>query len=251
MLDHTFIHLPKIGPTTERRLWQAGVHTWDDFLSAPQLPRISPGRRLDLCRLLAESRRCLDQGDHTHFANRLAPAEHWRAYPQFRRRVAYLDIETTGLGPPHSVTVVGLYDGSRTRTYVAGDNLAQFAEDIQDYALLVTYNGATFDLPFLRYAFPGLQFHQMHVDLRYALGRLGLRGGLKRIEQRLGLQRNERIAGLDGWDAVRLWHEYQRGSEKSLALLIEYNSADIVNLETLMQAAYRGLRQQATGGVLP
>ncbi|MFQ6133001.1 MAG: ribonuclease H-like domain-containing protein [Armatimonadota bacterium] len=244
MLERTFIHLPKVGPVTERRLWRDGIRCWQDFLQAGRIAGISPERADLLKSHLGESCRCLADGDAAYFARRLPPPEHWRGYPNFRRRTAFLDIETTGLGPPHRVTVVGVYDGLRTRTYVAGDNLDQFPEDMAQYTLLVTYNGATFDLPFLRWQFPGLRFDQMHVDLRYALARLGLRGGLKSIEERLGLERNERIAGLNGFDAVRLWREYEAGSDESLDLLVEYNTADIQNLERLMELAYQGLAAQ-------
>jgi len=247
VLERTFVHLPKVGPVTERRLWQSGIRCWDDFLQAQRIPGISP-QRAELCRRhLAEARRCLEAEDWRYFARCLPRGEHWRAYPNFRHRVAFLDIETTGLAPPHRVTVVGLYDGLRTRTYVAKDNLDEFPEDISQYSLLVTYNGATFDLPFLRWQFGGLPLDQIHVDLRYALARLGLRGGLKSIEERLGLKRSERIAGLDGFDAVRLWHEYEAGNDESLALLIEYNTADIRNLEQLMEFAYQGLLARLEG----
>ena len=134
-----------------------------------------------------------------------------------------------------AVTMIGVYDGSRTRTYVKGEDLQEFAEDIGQYQLLVTYNGAGFDLPFLQRRFPGIRFDHLHIDLCPALHRLGYKGGLKRIEERLGLAAAPEHGGLSGWDAVRLWHEYQRGSQEALALLTAYNTEDIVNLETLLE----------------
>jgi len=246
MLDQSFIHIPGIGPTTERRLWRVGLHCWDALLEhRDPLPGFSRGRQALLADHVAESRRCLDLGDFGYFARALPPRETWRAWPQFRDRVGFLDIETTGMGAWAEVTMVGLYDGRRVRTYLHGDNLDQLPADLEDFALLVTFNGSTFDLPFLRRRFRGLALPQIHVDLRYALARLGHRGGLKSIETGLGLQRDGRIAGLDGWDAVRLWQEYLAGREESLQLLVEYNTEDVVNLETLMDVAYRGLRDEA------
>ena len=90
-----------------------------------------------------------------------------------------------------------------------------------------------------------LALDQLHVDLRYPLRRLGLSGGLKHVEGLVGLKRDPEVAGLDGWDAVRLWREYQAGSDKSLATLIKYNTADIENLEHLMLIAYEGMRREA------
>ena len=65
--------------------------------------------------------------------------------------------------------------------------------------------------------------------------RLGFAGGLKKIEKDFRIERSERTRGLDGWDAVRLWREYQRGHDRALELLVEYNIEDIKNLEPLMK----------------
>jgi len=245
MLEHTFLHIPGVGFTTERSLWHQGILTWTDALGEDGPPAGFSQGRWDLCRrALEESSRCLAARDHFHFAGCLPAREQWRAYSHFHPRTAYLDIETTGLGHYHEVTVVGLYDGVRTATFLAGDNLDQLPEALEEYSLLVTFNGASFDLPFLERRFPGLVFDQLHVDLRYPLRRLGLSGGLKSIERRVGLEREPEVAGLDGWDAVRLWHEYQAGNEASLETLIKYNTADIENLEHLMQLVYVRLRRQ-------
>jgi len=244
MLEHTFVHLPGVGPVTERSLWTQGILTWHHALDETTAPPRFSLSRWDLCRrMIAQSVRSLEVGDHRHFAESLPCSEHWRAYPEFRYRTAFLDIETTGLGASDQVTVVGLYDGVRTSTFVADDNLDQLPEALAQYCLLVTYNGACFDLPFLLRRFPGLTLDQLHIDLRYPLRRMGLSGGLKHIERRVGLQRAPEVAGLDGWDAVRLWREYQTGSEEALHTLIRYNTADIENLEDLMQLAYEGMRR--------
>ncbi len=250
MLDQSFLHIPGIGPATELRLWRRGILYWDDFLACrDKLPGFSPHRQALMADHVSESKRCLQARDFHYFARALPTREAWRAWPHFRDKAAYLDIETTGMGPWAEVTMVGLYDGRRVRTYIHGDNLDQLPEDLQQFALLITFNGSTFDLPFLRRRFRGLALPQIHVDLRYALARLGYRGGLKSIETRLGVQRSKRTAGLDGWDAVRLWNEYLSGSGQSLELLIEYNTEDIVNLEALMDVAYDALRHQTWAAV--
>ncbi len=232
MLERTFVHIPKIGYLTERRLWELGVLGWPQACSCSAPPRGFSRHRWEEVQDYCEQSR-------QHLEADLAARDHWRAWPDFKHRCAYLDIETTGLGYWAEVTMVGVYDGSHVHTYIAGQNLEQLAEDLQQYALLVTFNGATFDLPFLRRRFRDLPFDQLHIDLRYPLGRLGYSGGLKSIERRLGLQRDDDIAGLNGFDAVRLWEEYQAGSEESLELLVKYNTADIENLETLMDLGYR------------
>lgn len=52
---------------------------------------------------------------------------------------------------------------------------------------MITFNGGPFDLPFIRRQFPGIKLPPAHIDLRFFLRQLGLRGGLKAIERRLGL----------------------------------------------------------------
>jgi uncharacterized protein len=250
VIARSFIHLPKIGPATERRLWREGVDHWEAFLArAEPVPGVSRSRWVELQEELRLSSAALGALEHRYFASRLASSQHWRTFARFRRRAAYLDIETTGIGGWADVTVVGIYDGLRVRTYVHGENLDELEDDLGRFSLLITYNGATFDLPFLRRRFPRVEWHHLHIDLCPALRRLGYRGGLKAVERAFGLQRDPEIAGLDGWDAVRLWNEYRRGSDEALELLVSYNAADVVNLEALALEAYNRLSEALFGQI--
>lgn len=243
MLEHTFIHIPGVGRKTELSLWNRGIRTWRDFLDRGDSCGLGQKRTERVTRHLLESDRRLRDGDHVYFGKRLPAREAWRAFPDFKDSAAYLDIETTGLSKSSDeVTVIGLYDGAGVKTYINGINLEEFLNDIEDYSLVVTYNGACFDLPFLRSHFKNLKIEAIHVDLRFALKRLGFGGGLKNIERTLGMERDEETAGLDGWDAVRLWNEYKAGREESLDLLVKYNREDIISLETLMEFSYERLR---------
>jgi uncharacterized protein YprB with RNaseH-like and TPR domain len=78
----------------------------------------------------------------------------------------------------NQTTTIAVYDGTSIFTYVQGQNLDQFKEDIQKYKVLVTYNGKCFDVPFLQSSF-GIKVNQVHIDLRYVLKSLGYTGGLK------------------------------------------------------------------------
>lgn len=236
MLPHTFRHIPGIGLKTEQRLWAAGLLSWDDCM-APWPLSIPAGRR----RLLAEHvqlARAQLAREPRYFMERLTVNQHWRLFPHYRHAVAYLDIETTGLEPLRDqITTIALYDGQEVRCYVAGRNLADFAADLMQYDLLVTYNGKTFDLPFIERAFR-ISINKAHIDLRYVLRSLGFSGGLKRCEEQLGLNRGD-LAGVDGYGAVLLWQEYERtGNERALETLLAYNIEDVVNLENLMVQAY-------------
>jgi hypothetical protein len=194
------------------------------------------------CRIIEESLRSFERRDHRHFADSLSSSEHWRAWQDFRRNTVYLDIETTGCHRSSQVTVVGLYDGARTQTFIAGDNLDQLPAVLEQFAMVVTFNGASFDLPYLRRRFPDLPTDHLHLDLMHSLRRIGLKGGIKAIERRVGIERHDDLAGLDGLDAVRLWREYCSGNEQSLDTLVRYNAADIENLEILAEKAYAEIR---------
>ena len=216
--------------------------SWRDFLSDPNRAGLSPRMTERLACTLTESHDHLTAANHCFFSSRLPRPEHWRAYPEFAHRIAYLDIETTGLEEASEITMIGVYDGRRVRTYIKGEDLQEFEADCQQYGMFVTFFGSCFDLPFLRRRFPSLAFDQLHADLCWGLRRLGLTGGLKHIEAALDIPRSPETQGLDGWDAVRLWREWEAGSREALALLKRYNEEDVRNLETLMQHAYRELR---------
>ena len=62
MLRHTFLHLPGLGPSTERRLWAAGIRDWDAFLDADTPPLASAKAPMWRNELL-ESRKRLASGD--------------------------------------------------------------------------------------------------------------------------------------------------------------------------------------------
>ena len=217
MLTNTFIQIPGVGPATERALWECGIRTWRDFADAyPDLP-FSRARQDHMLSYLVLSEEALAAGNHAFFAGLLPPREHWRAFPEFSDRMAYMDIETTGMGGWAEITLIGIFDAARYHAYLADADLHLFPGDLGNYSLLVTFFGTGFDLPFLRRTFPHLRMDQLHVDLCFLARRLGLRGGLKCIEQRLGICRSPATTGLSGYDAVRLWREHCRGSEKALS----------------------------------
>jgi len=170
---------------------------------------------------------------------RLPPSQVWRLYPDFRDRVAFLDIETTGLFPgADAITLIGLFDGLKTKVFIRGINLDEFAREIEKYSLIVTFNGKRFDIPFIRRTFGELPGYQAHIDLLYPLRRLGYRGGLKSIEVQLGLEREGALKEVDGFIAVLLWREYERGNKAALDTLVRYNLEDVVNLRYLADVVY-------------
>jgi uncharacterized protein YprB with RNaseH-like and TPR domain len=235
MLHHTFCHLPGITESTEWGLWRADVTHWDMALD-PSPHRKALLERLSLA-LLRESVEHYERQNPDWFAQRLPPGQLWRLFRDFRGSCAYLDIETTGFLGRGYVTTVALYDGHSIRHYVRGVNLDQLAADLGAYRLLVTYNGKTFDLPFLQRDL-GIQCSHVHIDLRYLLASLGLKGGLKGCERQVGIRR-EGMEAIDGAVAVLLWQQHQRsGDLRALESLLAYNIQDTLSLERLMVVAY-------------
>lgn len=244
MLTSTFLHTPSIGPATEKRLWEAGASDWQTFLQMYDDLDFPP-HQLELLRsVIEESIERYEEKDYRYFAKKLVSREHWRAFGELGENAVYVDIETTGTSADSSITVIGLYDGVNVQSFVRGFNLEEFADAVEDYPLLVTFAGSSFDLPYLRRAFPGTKLDQLHLDLCPALRRLGYKGGLKSIEKQFGINREDGLTGLNGWDAVRLWWEWDNdGCQESLDTLVAYNQADIVSLKNLAEFTYKNLRE--------
>lgn len=237
MLINTFCHIPGIGTKTERKLWDSGIHNWDMFHGETKIP-LSKKRVASILPLLEESAEHLSNRNPFFFGQHLPVNQYWRLFPDFRDTIAYVDIETTGLeGWCNKITTIALYDGQAVHTYVNGQNLGDFVRDIEQFKIIVTYNGRCFDVPFIEQYFR-IRLDQVHLDLRYLLKSLGFSGGLKGCERQMGIDRGE-LRDIDGYYAVILWQEYMMtGNQKSLETLIEYNSADARNLETLLIMAY-------------
>lgn len=245
MIRNSFVLLDRVGLDKERDIWESGVAEWNDFLAAKRVKHIGSRNKHYYDRQLLRAKKQLLADNSQYFSEKLPLSEHWRLYDHFRDEAVFLDIETTGLGRGDAITVIGLYDGHDTKTMIRGINLdfKRFAAELSKYKLMVTFNGSSFDLPFISRS---VKLPDMpHFDLRFACQRIGLRGGLKSIERQLGIERsNSIVAALNGGDAAELWRMYRgSGDEHYLNLLVEYNEEDIINLRQLADYAYREIRK--------
>ncbi len=166
--------------------------------------------------------------------------------------MVYLDIETTGLDFTRPIFLIGLLSLSergnlRLEQMMARDYneeralLAAFAERVSSYSIVVTYNGRTFDVPFLN---ARLSYHrldgavrQYNVDLLRSTRRL-YRGLLPNFrlgtveESILGVKREDDMPG----SMVPI--QYSRFMESGDIGLIEgilrHNEQDLVSLSKLL-----------------
>ncbi len=245
MLQNTFIHLPGVGLQRERALWEQGILDWDRFLTTACGGKPKGRSQESAVELVRRSRNALACRDAAFFKPHLPAREAWRLYSEFADRALFLDIETTGLsGEYDDVTVIGALGNGELALFIKGVNLEDFPAYVAQFPLLISFNGSQFDVPFLRAHYPQARLDQAHIDLRFVLASLGYKGGLKLVETRLGLHRDPSLQGVDGFEAVRLWHKYRRGDRSALERLILYNLTDVANLVELAETGVQLKRQQ-------
>ena len=241
-VENCFVGAEGIGETLERRLWRQGITRWDAF--TPACEGIGDTRAKRIESFIDEGRRALDREEVRYFDRTFPDGARWRLYETFHDQTCFFDIETTGLDRYRDVvTTVTLHQDGNTRTLVRGDDLTDetLAAAFEDAGLLVTFNGASFDIPFLEASFD-IDLDRPHLDLMPTCRKLGLSGGLSAVERDLGIERG--LPDIDGREAVRLWHEHERGVDGALERLIAYNREDAVNMETVLEEVVDELEAQ-------
>lgn len=242
MIRATFQLVRGLGPRRERALWAAGLRDWTDVLGATATDLRLPLKLCDELKVAVEElRACFEANDLVGVATRMPTGEHWRLFEAFESRAVYLDIETDR---EEGVTVVGLLDREGPRCLLAGRDLARVPGYVPADCLLVTFNGASFDVPMLRKHFEAWQAPPAHMDLRHVWNRLGHWGGLKALEDAVGIGRPAHLKHLDGSHASWLWQHARLGDRAALTKLVEYNLYDVINLRTLAALGWNCMVQQ-------
>ena len=247
MIRNSFIFLERIGDRLERDIWRQGIYNWDEFLKRKSIRGISKLKKLYYDRKITKARKNLYYNNSYYFTDILPNTETWRLYNYFKEEAVFLDIETTGLSDYSYLTLIGLFDGQYTKTMIRGINfnVKSLKEELRKYKLIITFNGASFDLPYINKRFPDLVPDIIpHWDLRFSCCKIGLSGGLKNIEKALGIRRGKIVKDMNGGDAILLWRKYQAtGDEYYLKLLVEYNEEDIINLKQIAEHVYEELKR--------
>lgn len=246
MLTRSFIHLSGIGAARERQFWHDGLVSWDDVLGHRDLFDEGPAPAIE--QELALSRLKLAEGDARWFEHRLGSDQAWRLAADFDDgRIAYLDIECDGTiqniemrpdGELGGTTVVAVWDGMDARVFMRGRDIDEIPEYLSKYKVLCTFNGKSFDIPYLEKRLGSRFFSGAHLDLRPITRTVGLTGGLKKIEQQIGIERPADIRRYSGYDAVKLWGAYKGGRRDALVPLARYCLYDTINLQTVLRVTY-------------
>ncbi len=159
---------------------------------------------------------------------------------------AFLDLETTGFGtgPIILAGVLAFYEGEyRFRIYLArnyaeeGPMIEALAADLRRRPVLITYNGKSYDLPFLRERRgrlrlgsepPRAVFDVLHAARRRWKGRFSdLR--LSTLEHHLF--RRPRILDIPGRDIPAVYHRFVRsGNAAALVPILQHNLVDLYSL---------------------
>lgn len=238
LLFNSFTFVKGIGVKSETTLRELGVRCWKDVLEKPR-PELFPKQKwYAISNGVNSAIDALNLLDVVQLTSIIPKEQHWKMIPNFIDRIAFLDIETTGLSPRYShITTIAVYDGLKVHDFVRGDNLDEFPSFISKYPAITTFYGKAFDIPFIKYEM-GIEFNQIHFDVCFLLRRLRLKGGLKNIEKHFGISRGV-LEDINGFDAVILWDKFKKTKkQKYLETLLAYNNEDVINLEFLLYKAY-------------
>ena len=234
-LQHYLRILPHVGPQRDKALRLEGCASWSAVLNASRpLAGFDVFAWDEIRAAAAASLRAVQAEDVAYFTAKLPALEQWRILAQWFDQASYFDIETSGLEADSIVTLVCCFHEGRPLRFMADENLDDFLDLLEEVRLLVSFNGASFDVPrvLARFHIPVLPCP--HVDLRWLCHHAGWRGGLKKIERALGLRRPPDLEGLGGAEAVGLWQAWSGlGDEKAKRTLERYCSADTVMLKVL------------------
>ena len=244
MLTKSFIFAKSMTEELERVLWSKGLTSWELLLKHPgeAAEVMGPSRSQKLIEAVQQAQQALTRKDAAWFKANWPERELWRLWQGYaeRTRIALVDIETTGLTAGYDqITVIGLADGAGAKVFVAGrpmpgdEVLEKFRDAIKAYDLVVTFNGANFDIPFIEKQFRDTNFHfeQPHLDLLWPARSMGLNGGLKDMEKQIGIVRTADIKGMRGLEAIQLWGAWKGGDQAAYQRLTTYCKADCVNLK--------------------
>ena len=239
LIPGALLHLPGIGPVREQRLRDAGLDSWAAIQSTASWP-LAETLHAPICAVIAQNQHDLECDRLLPLCQTLRPIDHWRILAEHFPRAAWFDIETTGLDRDSAIAMIACYHQGELHYFYEHENLDDFLELLAEIKLLVSFNGASFDVPRVLDYFHIPELPCAHLDLRWLCYHQAHRGGLKAIARTMGIHRPEDIESLAGDDAIRLWKAWRRTSDPAFkTLLTRYCAADVVLLPLVTECALR------------
>lgn len=175
--------------------------------------------------------------------------------------VLYLDIETTGLGTA-PLFLIGLMYAAGATLYIdqlfARDYseeaavLEYFQQLLEHFDVVVTFNGAKFDVPFISermaYHLVPFRFEAVHIDLlplsRSVVGSRAPNHKLQTLER--FLCGRKRLGDIPGHEIPEAYHDFVRtGDARRIETILHHNRLDLV---TMLQLVTIFINRSADGG---
>ncbi len=247
MIERTFAKIDEIDDRLNEKLNSSGISTWHDFLRKDEIRGITPEEKAALDVKIREHVNALDKKNFRYFTQ-LPPGEHWRIYDRAKKhgKVLYMDIESTGRQIfRDEITVAGFYDGKEYRALVSGKDLnnENLASELAGYDMIVTHRGMIFDIPFLEYKFPDVDYQLLHFDLSFAGRKLELPESFSELIASLEILQDSRNKKFESVTAVKLWEEYKKGGVAALDLILEKNRSEVMLMEKAAAKLFEMLRE--------
>ncbi len=230
MIGGCFRHIRGIGSKTDAALRGRGLTSWHECLSREGDIPFNGRRRMAFLDSVRTSLDALGARRIAFFTASFPTSEHWRILSEYFDDATFIDVETTGISWHASqVSVIAALHRGKLYSFVQGENLDDFLDCADEADLVVTFNGNSFDIPFLERAFNVPAICGAHVDLRWIAWHLGYRGGLKAIERKMEIRRPSHIEGIDGFEAVELYYRWLKGDAHARQTLIRYCMGDVIS----------------------
>ncbi|HEY8240366.1 MAG TPA: ribonuclease H-like domain-containing protein, partial [Kiritimatiellia bacterium] len=208
-----------------------GLREWQQLLAQPDRVPVGARKRELIIESIFRAEQELADDNIGYFIENFAPTDQWRILAHYFDRASYFDIEISGPTYP-VVTAIACYHRGELHSFLRGENLDDFLALLEDVELLVSFNGASFDVPMILNAFHIPSLPCPHLDLRWVCYHGNIRGGLKSIEQRLGIIRPPDLQGVDGEEAIWLWQSWRStGNLAAREKLRRYCGADAISLQ--------------------
>ncbi len=230
MINKTFSHIKGIGPKTESKLKELGFYSWNECLKRKDHLPLKAAKKDNFISEINESIEALSAEDLLYFTSKFPQKEQWRILGTYFKNATFFDIETTGLSWYDShVSVIAAYQNGKMHTFLFEENMDDFLDLVYNSTMLVSFNGKSFDIPFLEQSFHIPSIDCPHVDLRWIAYHMGYEGGLKNIEGILDVKRPEEIGDINGFEAVGLYYRWRDGDISARNSLISYCRADVIS----------------------